>query len=98
MKREVCEGIVEDGLGTRSDISVLTEFGASAYRAMLRNGLQMGVVTAAVRYGAMHGSSVRGLLGRCSSMDHDRGGLVGGERAMSENWWHASADDRADEA
>jgi hypothetical protein len=73
----VCERIVEGGLGTRSDISVLTEFGASAYRAMLRNGLQTSVVTAAVRYGAMHGSSVRGLFGRCSSMDHDRGGLVG---------------------
>jgi hypothetical protein len=77
MKRRVCEGIAEDGLGARSIISVLTEFGASAYRAMLRNGLQTSVVTAAVRYGAMHGSRVRGLFGRCSSMDHDRGGLVG---------------------
>jgi hypothetical protein len=32
-------------LGARSDISMSTEFGASAYRAMLRNGLQSGLVS-----------------------------------------------------
>jgi hypothetical protein len=44
MKRGVCGRIVEDGLGARSDISMSTEFGASAYRAMLRNGLQSDLV------------------------------------------------------